>query len=266
MKIGVVGAAGRMGRMHLAEILQSGNEITGALERVGGENVGKTVGNLLNEENINIKITDNPQEFVSNCHAVIDFSSPESTLNIAKLCAEFGVIHVIGTTGLNAVQEAELKNLSEKTRIVYAPNMSVGVNLLFHLVKEVASKLSAEDYDIDIVEMHHNQKVDAPSGTALGLGKAAAEGRAVAFDNVKKLSREGVTGKRPIGEIGFATLRGGDVVGDHTVIFAGDGDRIEITHKASNRKIYAKGAVRACVWAANQPVGLYSMKDVLGIK
>ena len=195
--------------------------------------------------------------------AVLDFTAPAASVANAKAAAETGKVLVIGTTGLTETQRAEVAKAAEKAPIVLAPNMSVGVNLLQALVEKVASILDPA-YDIEIVEMHHRNKVDAPSGTALALGKAAAKGRGESLDKVACYERHGVIGARPAGEIGFATLRGGDVVGDHTVIFAGTGERIELTHKASSRAVFANGAVRAALWAAGQKAGLYSMRDVLG--
>lgn len=265
VKIGVIGAAGRMGRNHLEEIYKTDNcEIAGGLERVGSEFIGANISHLLNINDIDAKITDNIDEFLNNCDAVIDFSSPEATLSILRKTAEKNITHVIGTTGFDAAGEKEINQAAKKTRIIYAPNMSIGVNIVLKLVEKAASILDA-DYDLEIVEMHHKHKVDSPSGTALGLGKAAAKGRGVNLDDVACKERNGLIGSRPRGEIGFATLRGGDVVGDHTVIFADEGERIEITHKASNRKIFSKGAVRACLWAEGKKSGLYDMFDVLGL-
>jgi len=181
-----------------------------------------------------------------------------------RLCAQANAAHIIGTTGLTAEHEAALELASRHCQVVYAPNMSVGVNLLLALTEKVAAVLG-DDYDIEVVEMHHRHKVDAPSGTALGLGKAAAKGREIAHGEAAVYAREGHTGARPAGKIGYATLRGGDVVGEHTVIFAGDGERIEIGHRASDRKIFAAGAIRAAIWARKQDYGLYSMRDVLGL-
>jgi 4-hydroxy-tetrahydrodipicolinate reductase len=195
---------------------------------------------------------------------VIDFTAPAATLAHADLAAKFGTALIVGTTGLPASAKAKLKTSAKKTVIVQAPNMSTGVNVLLALTEKLAGVL-ADDYDIEIVEMHHRHKVDAPSGTALGLGEAAAKGRGVALEKVARRSRDGQVGARPKGEIGFATLRGGDVVGDHTVIFAADGERIEITHKASSREVFARGAVRAAMWAKKKKAGLYSMRDVLGL-
>jgi 4-hydroxy-tetrahydrodipicolinate reductase len=260
MRIGIVGASGRMGKMNIAEVLNtSGATLGAALETKGSPNIGKNAA-----EDGNIKITDNVDEFLRDVDGVIDFSTPSATIDIGKAIAEKGLVHVIGTTGLNPQQEEILRRYAKTAKIVYAPNFSVGVNMLLSLVEKVSGVLD-DQYDIEIVEMHHNKKVDAPSGTALGLGKAAARGRGVKLDDVWVKARDGHTGARKPGEIGFATLRGGDVVGDHTVIFASDGERVELSHKASDRKIFAKGAVRSALWAFKQKPGLYSMKDVLGL-
>ncbi len=265
MRIGIVGAAGRMGRMNIECVLNTeGAELAGGLEVSGSPNVGADMGELVARKPLGIKVTDSQEEFLNSVDAIIDFSTPENTLALGKLTAEKGLVHIIGTTGLNAHQEELLGTYAKKARIVYAPNFSIGVNLLLSLVEKTAATLGVE-YDIEVVEMHHNKKVDAPSGTALGLGKAAAAGRKVKLENVWDKVRDGHTGARKEGAIGFATLRGGDVVGDHTVMFAGDGERVELTHKASSRVVFAKGAVRAALWAGKQKSGLYSMKDVLGL-
>lgn len=257
MKIGVVGAAGRMGKNHIAEIDENENTVLAtALERPGSGHTGIEVGRD------DIEITENIDEFLNGVEAIIDFSTPDNSVNIAELCAARGVIHVIGTTGLTIEQEERLQQAATSTKIVYAPNMSIGVNVLFALTEKIAATLD-DSYDIEIVEMHHNKKVDAPSGTALGIGKAAAKGRGVDLEKAARKERNGIIGERTKGEIGFATLRGGDVVGDHTAIFATEGERIELTHKASSRRIFSKGAVRACLWAKDKPNGLYSMIDVL---
>ncbi|HSV29277.1 MAG TPA: 4-hydroxy-tetrahydrodipicolinate reductase, partial [Candidatus Omnitrophota bacterium] len=196
--------------------------------------------------------------------AVIDFTAPAATVTHAGMAAAAGKVLVVGTTGLSKDDEAKLQQAADRVPVVYAPNFSVGVNLLMALTERAASILG-DDYDIEIVEMHHRHKVDAPSGTALGLGRAAAAGRGVPLDSVWCKARDGHTGARPKGEIGFATLRGGDVVGDHTVMFAAEGERVELTHKASSRAVFAKGAVRAALWAKGKPAGLYTMRDVLGL-
>lgn len=259
IKIGVIGALGRMGQNHIQEINENNSTVlAGALEHPSNPSIGEKLYKS------DVILTANADEFLNGVDAVIDFSVPENTINIAKLCAEKAVTHVIGTTGLTPEQEAILEDSAKSTKIVYAPNMSIGVNLLFALTEKVASILD-DSYDIEILEMHHSKKVDSPSGTALGIGKSAAKGRGVDLNKVARKERNGIIGERPKGEIGFATLRGGDVVGDHTAIFATEGERIELTHKASSRRVFSKGAVRACLWAQDKSNGLYSMIDVLGL-
>ncbi len=265
MRMGVAGGAGRMGRMLIREIGATEGAVLGAAtERPGHSDLGKDAGELAGAGASGIKIGPDSAVLFTACDAVLDFTNPETTMAHAALAAQARVVHVIGTTGLNAQQEAELKRAAKHTAIVYAPNMSVGVNLLMALVQRVAGILGP-DYDIEIVEMHHRHKVDAPSGTALGLGRAAAAGRGVALDSVAARGRDGHTGPRRRGDIGFAVLRGGDVVGDHSVVFAGAAERIELTHRAAGRELYARGAVRAALWARDKGPGFYSMADVLGL-
>ena len=266
MRIGVIGCAGRMGRANLRELLGTpGAELVGGAERPGHAAVGQDLGVLAGLDPIGITAGDDVAALIAASQVVIEFSAPEATLANAARCAELGCAHVIGTTGLGAEQERQLRRHAERVAIVWAPNMSVGVNLLLGLVEQVARTLDPA-FDIEIVEMHHRHKVDAPSGTALALGRAAARGRAVELDAVGVRARDGITGARGVGEIGFAVLRGGDVVGDHRVIFAGQGERIELAHIASDRRIYSLGAVRAAMWAGAQPPGLYGMSEVLGLR
>jgi 4-hydroxy-tetrahydrodipicolinate reductase len=269
MKIGVVGCAGRMGRMLVRQILAAAREtgaceLAGAAAREGSPAIGKDAGLLAGVDPCNVRVTEDPVPLFADADAVIDFTTPEATRRFSALAAQGKTVHVVGTTGLNAEQEKALTLAARHTPVVYAPNMSPGVNLLLALVERVARTLD-DDFDIEIVEMHHRHKADAPSGTALGLGRAAAAGRGVALDAAAVRTRDGHTGERPKGAIGFATLRGGDVVGEHTVVFAGEGERIELTHKASSRDIFARGAVRAALWAHGKPPGLYDMKDVLNL-
>ena len=238
--------------------------VAGGTERAGGGHVGKDIGEVAGLGALGVTVVEDPAVLFAEADAVIDFTSPEAAERHAALAAQGETAYILGTTGLNAEQQAAVAAAATHTPIVHAPNMSVGVNLLFILVEQVARTLG-DEFDIDILEMHHRRKVDAPSGTALGLGRAAAAGRGVPLEEVWQKVRDGITGARPRGEIGFATLRGGDVIGDHTVFFAGDGERIELTHKASGRQIYAKGAVRAALWSADKQPGLYSMRDVLGL-
>jgi 4-hydroxy-tetrahydrodipicolinate reductase len=265
MKIGVVGCAGRMGQMLVREIAATaGCTLAGGTGRMGSPVLGKDLGVLAGLDPLGVTVTDDPVALFAEADAVIDFTTPDLTERHAALAAQAETVLVIGTTGLNPSQQAAIATAATHTAIVQSPNMSLGVNLLLALVEQVAHTLG-DDFDIDILEMHHRRKVDAPSGTALGLGRAAAAGRGVALEDVWQKVRDGHTGARPRGEIGFATLRGGDVIGDHTVIFASDGERVELTHKASGRQIYAKGAVRAALWAQDKTPGLYSMRDVLGV-
>ncbi len=265
MKIGVVGCAGRMGQMLVREIaVTPGCTLAGGTERVGGPALGKDIGTLAGIDALGVVAIDDAAALFAEADAVIDFTSPDATVRHAALAAQSQTVLVVGTTGINPTQQEAIAQAATHTPIVQSPNMSLGVNLLLALVEQVGRALG-DDFDIDILEMHHRNKVDAPSGTALGLGRAAAAGRGVKLEDVWQKVRDGHTGVRPRGEIGFATLRGGDVIGDHTVVFAGDGERIELTHKASGRQIYAKGAVRAAQWANDKKPGLYSMKDVLGM-
>ncbi|MBY0511067.1 MAG: 4-hydroxy-tetrahydrodipicolinate reductase [Rhodospirillaceae bacterium] len=264
MKIGIVGCAGRMGRMLIQEVLvTSGAQLAGGTEP-SGDAVGQDLGTLVGAKALGVAVTTDAKALFAASDAVIDFTVPAATKIHAALAAASGKALVIGTTGLNDDVRAAIAAAAKKTVVIQSPNMSVGVNVLLALTEKLAATLGP-DYDIDILEMHHRHKVDAPSGTALGLGEAAAKGRGVTLKDVARAVRDGQVGARPVGEIGFATLRGGDVVGDHTVIFAANGERIEVTHKASSREIFAKGAVRAAMWAKGQVPGLYAMRDVLGL-
>jgi 4-hydroxy-tetrahydrodipicolinate reductase len=264
MKIGIVGAAGRMGRMLISAVAQAhGAELAGGTEAANHSEIGSDLGELAGLDALGVALSSDSRALFDACDAIIDFTVPTATAAHAVLAAETGTVLVIGTTGLNATQQNAVAEAAQKTVLVQAANYSVGVNLLMGLVEQ-AARVLPEAYDIEIVEMHHRHKVDAPSGTALALGRAAAEGRAVNLDDVSVRVRDGITGERKSGDIGFATLRGGDVVGDHTVMFAGAGERVEITHKAASREVFATGAVRAAMWAKGQKPGLYSMKDVLG--
>ncbi len=265
LRIGVVGAAGRMGRMVIQEVAgTAGCALAAASEAAGHAEIGRDAGELAQVGALGVGIGDDAAALFAASEAVIDFTSPDATVAHAALAAEAEAIHVVGTTGLDQGQAKAIEKAARRAAIVWAPKMSLGVNLLFALTEQVARTLS-DDYDIEIVEMHHRHKVDAPSGTALGLGRAAAAGRNVRLDDVAQRGRDGVTGARRRGDIGFATLRGGDVVGDHTVVFAADGERVELTHKASSRQVFARGAVRAAIWARGRPPGLYAMADVLGL-
>lgn len=265
MRLVVVGAAGRMGRMLVKAVAEAeGCALVGALERPGAEALGQDAGTLAGVSPLGVSLTCDPDPLLAAADGVIDFTAPAATLAVAERAAEHGLVHVIGTTGLAEADFGRLRALADRARIVQSGNMSLGVNLLAALVRKVAATLG-EEYDIEIVEMHHRAKVDAPSGTALLLGEAAARGRGVALPERKVAVREGHTGARRPGDIGFATLRGGSVVGDHTVLFAGPAERIELTHRAEDRGLFARGAVRAALWAQDRPPGYYTMADVLGI-
>lgn len=265
VKIAVAGAGGRMGQAVVRAIDASdGAALAGALERAGAETVGRDACQLAGLEPAGIAITDSAEEALGAAEAIIDFTAPAATMALAQLASARALIHVIGTTGLDASQEAQLAKDGERARIVKAGNMSLGVNVLADLVKRAATALG-EDFDIEIVEMHHRAKVDAPSGTALMLGEAAAEGRGISLEEHAVRGRDGMTGARERGAIGFAALRGGTVVGEHRVILAGEHERIELVHVAEDRSIFAGGAVRAALWAREQAPGLYSMADVLGL-
>jgi 4-hydroxy-tetrahydrodipicolinate reductase len=265
MRIGIVGCAGRMGRTNLCQVLETeGVALAGGLERPGHPALGQDLGTLAGLEPVGLATTDDLDALLAASDVLIEFSTPEATLATTARAAERGCAHVIGTTGLDPEQTQRLEAHAQHIPIVWAPNMSLGVNLLLGLVQQAAAALDA-GYDIEIVEMHHRHKVDAPSGTALALGRAAARGRQVALEEAAVRVRDGITGPRQAGTIGFATLRGGDVVGDHRVVFAGLGERLELAHIATDRRIYARGAVHAARWTEGRAPGLYGMSDVLGL-
>ena len=265
MNIGVAGCAGRMGRMLVATVLQTpGARLVGGSERPGHDAIGADLGALAGHAPAGIPVADDAEAMFEVADVVIDFTAPGLIARHARLAVDHGTALVVGTTGLKPEHETALEDAAAEVAVVQAANMSVGVNLLLGLARQVAAILD-DGFDIEIVEMHHRHKVDAPSGTALALGKAVAEGRGVVLDEVVARVRDGIIGPRARGEIGFATLRGGDVVGEHTVIFAGEGERIELTHKASSRAIFARGAVRAALWTKGRGPGRYAMRDVLGL-
>lgn len=263
MKIGITGITGRMGRTIASLVLQDAVvELSTALVRKDSGHEGEDLGEFLGFEKNNAKMVSDVNQFLQNCDAVIDFSSPALSLEIAARCADLKKVLICGTTGFSDAEKQKFASYAKDTVIVWSSNMSLGVNLLMNLAEKVAGILH-DDFDIEIVEMHHKNKVDAPSGTALSLGAAVAQGRGIDLKKVGNMARAGKEAKREKGEIGFAALRGGDVIGDHTVIFAGDGERVELTHKASNRDIFAKGAIRAAIWGSAKNPGFYSMRDVL---
>ncbi|MEI2385682.1 4-hydroxy-tetrahydrodipicolinate reductase [Breoghania sp. JC706] len=265
MRLVVVGASGRMGRQLVKAITEmSGVTLCAAIERAGAECLGQDAGVLAGVGELGVPLTDDPLAAFVKAEGVLDFTRPEATVGFAELSAQARIVHVIGTTGFEAEHQAKIEAAARHARIVKSGNMSLGVNLLAGLVRSAAKALD-EDFDIEIVEMHHRHKVDAPSGTALLLGEAAADGREISLEERSVRGRDGITGERPVGDIGFASLRGGSVVGDHTVILAGEGERIELTHRAQDRAIFARGAIKAALWARRQKPGLYSMADVLGL-
>ena len=266
MGLVVVGAAGRMGQTLIRTIRDvAGVQVVGAVERPGSPALGRDAGELAGAGTLGVKITDDPLPAFARAEGVLDFTAPASTVEFAGYAAQARIVHVIGTTGCSAEDDARIAAAARHATIVKSGNMSLGVNLLAVLVEQAARALGPEDFDIEIVEMHHRHKVDAPSGTALLLGAAAAAGREVSLGERGVRVRDGHTGPRPEGAIGFATLRGGSVVGDHSVILAGPGERVTMTHNAEDRAIFARGAIRAALWARDRNPGLHTMRDVLGL-
>jgi 4-hydroxy-tetrahydrodipicolinate reductase len=238
--------------------------LVGCVERSGHPWIGRDVGEAMGGSAIGVTVTDDALEAFSRAQAIVDFTAPAATVEFAALAAQARAVHVIGTTGLEPQHLARIEAASRHATIIRAGNMSLGVNLLVRLTQKVAAALDA-DWDVEIVEAHHRMKVDAPSGTALMLGQAAAEGRGVSLEDAKVSGRDGITGARAKGSIGFSAIRGGDIVGEHDVIFAGEGERIVLRHLATDRAIFARGALRAAVWGQGQKPGQYDMMDVLGI-
>lgn len=261
LKIVIAGAAGRMGRT-LVRALHETNGVTlaGALEAKGHPDLGKDAGVLAGLAPANIALTDDPLPLIAEAQAVIDFTRPQTSVELADLAAQARIVHVIGTTGFSKDDEARIRAAARHAVIVKSGNMSLGVTLLAALVKQAARALP--NFDIEIIEMHHRQKVDAPSGTALLLGRAATEGRNVLLDDLMAKTRDGL---REEGSIGFASLRGGTVVGEHEVVLAGAGERIVLSHVAEDRAIFARGAITAALWGKGKKPGLYTMADVLGL-
>ncbi|MBL8653251.1 MAG: 4-hydroxy-tetrahydrodipicolinate reductase [Alphaproteobacteria bacterium] len=265
MRIGIVGAAGRMGQMLIREVQGNATaKLGGAVERAGSDAIGRDAGELAGLGPIQVKVGADPAALFDACDAVIDFTAPAASIVHAGLAAAKGKALILGTTGITAADQAKIDAAAKSAIIVQSTNFSPAVVLSFALVEEAARRLGP-DYDIEIFEMHHRHKVDAPSGTALSLGRAAAKGRGIDFDKETIRGRDGHTGARPTGPIGFSVARGGSETGEHNVMFLAEGERLEIVHKASNRQIYARGAVRAALWAKGQKPGLYSMRDVLGL-
>jgi 4-hydroxy-tetrahydrodipicolinate reductase len=261
----VTGASGRMGQMLINVINESDRAtLVGAMEREGHSWVGRDVGEAMGGAVQGVVVTDDALSAISKAQVVIDFTAPSATLMFAELAAQAGVVHVIGTTGMTAEDIARLEPASRSTAIVRAGNMSLGVNLLTQLTKKVAAALD-EDFDIEVIEAHHHHKVDAPSGTALMLGEAAAEGRGINLSDAMDSGRHGITGARKRGDIGFSAIRGGDIVGEHDVMFAAAGERIVLRHMATDRAVFARGALKAALWGLGQKPGEYDMLDVLGL-
>lgn len=262
----VTGVSGRMGQMLVKTIQESGRaRLCGALERPGHDWVGQDLGRAMGGAETGITVTDDALEALATCDAVIDFTAPAATVEFAALAAQARIVHVIGTTGMTEEDIAKVDAAAHHATVVRAGNMSLGVNLLVQLTRKVAAALD-EDFDIEVIEGHHNQKVDAPSGTALMLGQAAAEGRGVSLDDVSDRGRDGITGARKRGDIGFTAIRGGDIVGEHDVLFAAAGERIVLRHMATDRAIFARGAVKAALWGVGRGPGHFDMMDVLGLK
>lgn len=265
-RIAINGAGGRMGRVLIEAVqITDGAELGAAIERPGSTLVGADAGEVAHQGPLNIALVDDVASVVDQFDVLIDFSAPEATINNARICNEHGKALVVGTTGFDEGQKAELDALSKTMRLIVAANYSVGVNLTLNLLR-TAAKVLGDTADIEIIEAHHRHKVDAPSGTALRMGEVVAETLDRDLKECAVYGREGITGERDRKTIGFETIRAGDIVGEHTVMFADIGERIEITHKASSRMTFAKGAVRAAVWALEQQSGYYDMEDVLGFK
>jgi 4-hydroxy-tetrahydrodipicolinate reductase len=261
----IAGAGGRMGRALVRAASESkGFRVTGAFERKGASALGQDAGGLAGVGALSVKIAGDPAPLLKRTDAILDFTAPAATVALAALAAKAKLVHVIGTTGLSADDEKKIAAAAKSAVIVRSGNMSLGVNLIAALARKVAAALG-DEFDIEILEMHHNRKVDAPSGTALLLGHAVAAGRGIKLEQRSVRARDGHTGARKRGDIGFAALRGGTVVGEHSVIFAGPAERIEITHRAEDRAIFANGALAAARWGVRQKPGLYSMADVLGL-
>ena len=264
MKIGIVGCGGRMGRMLVQAVTATeGAELAGGTEAEHSDSIGEDPAVLAGLPASGLAIISDARALFEVSDVVVDFTAPAATVRHARLAAETSTALIPGTTGMDREQQGEIEKAAKVVPIVQAANYSVGVNLLLGLTEQTAAMLG-DEFDIEILEMHHRHKVDAPSGTALALGQAAADGRKVDLDKVSDRVRDGHTGARVMGNIGFATLRGGMVVGDHSVIFASDDERIEITHRAADRRLFAKGAIRAALWTEDKAPGLYSMRDVLG--
>jgi len=265
LNIAVTGAAGRMGRALIAACdLNENTQLSAAIERPGNTLVGSDAGDLAGLGPLNVKVSDDLESVVDFFETLIDFTSPESTLQNLETCVKHGKNIIIGTTGFDDAGKQKISEAANSIAVVFAPNMSVGVNLCLKLL-DMAARILGDDVDIEVVEAHHRHKVDAPSGTAIRMGEVIANALGRDLAECAVYGREGITGARDRNTIGFETIRAGDIVGDHTVLFAADGERVEITHKASSRMTFANGAVRAANWLQQQPAGLYDMQNVLGL-
>lgn len=267
VRVGITGAAGRMGRQLLQAVADSDQdvEVAAAVEAAGSTLIGVDTGELLGRDASGIRIVDALGAVISEIDVLIDFTTPAATLANAQICVASDVAMVVGTTGMSTDEEATLLARMSTLPICKASNFATGVNLAFRLLAQ-AARVLGDEVDVEIVEAHHRHKVDAPSGTALSMGQVIADTLGRDLDKVAVYGRQGQTGERDRETIGFSTVRAGDVVGDHTVIFAADGERLEITHRASSRMAFARGAVRAAVWLADRPAGVYDMQDVLGLR
>ena len=266
IKVAVTGAAGRMGQRIISLVTAAeGLVVSGAVEMPIHKAIGQDAGITAGCGMLDLKITDSLERALQESDILIDFTFPEVTLKNAAVCCELGKRMIIGSTGFTPQQRAELARYAEAIPIVFAPNMSVGVNVCFKILKDIAKTLG-DDFDVEIVELHHNRKKDSPSGTAVRMGEIAAEALGRDYRNVANYHREGMCGERSHDEIGMQTVRGGDIVGEHTVYFIGMGERIELTHRAMSRDMFARGAVRAATWLADKSPGLYDMQDVLELK
>jgi 4-hydroxy-tetrahydrodipicolinate reductase len=265
LRLLIAGAGGRMGRTLVRAATESnGFAVVGAVEGKGASTIGKDAGELAGVGALGVKVGQDAASLAGKADAILDFTTPGATVALAAVAAKHKLVHVIGTTGLSAADDKKIAAAARETVIIKSGNMSLGVNLLAALAKRVAQTLG-DEFDIEILEMHHNRKVDAPSGTALLLGQAAAQGRRIDLGKRKVAARDGHTGPRKAGDIGFAALRGGSVVGEHSVIFAGPAERLELVHRAEDRMIFARGALAAAQWGKGKKPGLYSMADVLGL-
>ena len=264
MGLVIVGAAGRMGRTLIRIVTETeGVTVAGAIEREGSPFVGQDAGVVAGLPALGVTITDDPLPVFAKAQGVLDFTAPAATLAFAEIAAQARIVHIIGTTGLSVEDHAAIDAAARHAVIMQSGNMSLGVNLLAQLVRQASRALDA-DFDIEVLEMHHRHKVDAPSGTALMLGQAAAEGRDINLAENSVRVRDGITGPRERGSIGFASLRGGSVIGDHSVLLSGEGETITLSHHASDRALFARGAIKAALWAHGRKPGRYSMADVLG--